>query len=139
MATCTSVGVAGANITLSNVIPQGAFVFLEGFAQSAATQVAEVKHGTTTVAKIQGTGTATRMVPPSGSTDHFIAGAGPYTITISNSGGQQSRVIMSFGTSSWGANIYGAAFTFASEDSPNGGDCDFNDSVVTLGWTTKAG
>jgi fucose-binding lectin II (PA-IIL) len=139
MANCTSVGVAGANIPLGNVIPSGAFVFLEGFAQSAAKQTAEVKQGATVVAKIEGTGPAARMVPPSGSTDHFIAGAGPYTVTISNGGSQKSQVIRSFDATVWGSTVYGAAFGFASEDTPNGGDCDFNDSVVTLGWTTKAG
>lgn len=139
MATCTNVGVAGVNIPLPNPIPSGAFVFLEGFAQSAAIQTAEVKLGTTSVAKIVSTGGTSRMAPPSGSTDHFIAGAGPYTVTISNSGGQKSQVIVSFDTSTWLATVFGAAYTFASEDTPNGGDCDFNDAVVTLGWTTKVG
>ena len=140
MATCTNVGVSGANIPLNNVIPSGAFVFLEGFSQSAAQQTAQVMQGATVMAKIQSTaGNPSRMTPPSGFTDHFTAGPGPYTVTISNSGGQKSQVIVSFDASTWGTSVFGAAFTFASEDTPNGGDCDFNDSVVTLGWTTKVG
>lgn len=138
MANCTTVGVSGANIPLGNVIPKGAFVFLEGFAQSALKQTAEVREGAIVVAKIEGTGPAARMVP-AGFPDHFVAGAGPYTVTISNSGKQKSQVILSFDTSTWGASLFAAAFTFASEDTPSGGDCDFNDSHVTLGWTTKVG
>lgn len=139
MANCTTVGVSGANIPLGNVIPKGAFVFLEGFAQSALKQTAEVKDGAAVVAKIEGIGPAARMLPPKGSNDFFTAGGGPYTVTISNSGGQKSRVVLSFDTSTWGASLFAAAFTFASEDTPDGGDCDFNDSHVTLGWTVKKG
>jgi Fucose-binding lectin II (PA-IIL) len=70
------------------------------------------------------------MVAPTGSTSSF-SNAGPYTVTIGNDGSQTSQVITSYNT----IQGYSTYWIFISEDTPDGGDCDFNDSTVLLSWS----
>ena len=63
----------------------------------------------------------------------------PYTVKITNTGPQTSRVIKTYDTLSDGSKTYAGFWMFISEDSPDGGDCDFNDSTVLLSWNLNAG
>jgi hypothetical protein len=145
MANCTGIGTTGPSITLSiNPLPPGVPCVLSGFAQSANGQTAKVLNGATVLATISspaGSGAVRPMVPSSGPIATFTSPAdtSALTVQISNSGAQKSQVISSYETVTWGTTVYAGQWTFASEDVPNGGDCDFNDSVVMLTWTTKAG
>jgi uncharacterized repeat protein (TIGR01451 family) len=142
MANCTNVGQSGNNISLAdNPIPAGVICNLIGYGQSANGQTAKVTDTNgNVVAQISSPGNPSGSIQPmTGSTTFFTANAGPYTVTISNSGSQTSQVIKAYDAISAGTVTYAGSWIFISEDTPNGGDCDFNDSTVLLSWNLSAG
>jgi hypothetical protein len=145
MANCTNIGQPGTSIPLTdNPLPSGVICNLSGYGQSAANQTAQVKDkNNNVVAQIvyqgQAGGPIKPMTPPSGSTSFFTANNGPYTVSITNSGSQTSQVIKSYAVVSAGTTTYTGNWLFIAEDSPNGGDCDFNDCTVFLSWNLRAG
>lgn len=145
MANCTNVGQSGNNISLAdNPIPNGVICNLIGYGQSAGSQTAQVKDTNgNIVAQISCAGSAggsiQPMLAPTGSNSFFTANAGPYTVTITHSGSVASQVIKAYDAISAGTVTYAGSWVFISEDSPNGGDCDFNDSTVLLSWNLSAG
>jgi uncharacterized repeat protein (TIGR01451 family) len=145
MSNCTNVGQSGNGISLAdNPIPSGVICNLIGYGQSAGGQSAKVmdKNGTV-VAQISCAGSAggsiQPMLAPSGSNSFFTANNGPYTVTIANTGSQTSQVIKAYDAISAGTITYAGSWVFIAEDSPNGGDCDFNDCTVLLSWNLSAG
>jgi hypothetical protein len=79
------------------------------------------------------------MAPPTGFTTSFVSDGRPYTITIGNTGAQTSQVLAIRNTIPAGVPSPNAAYwMFISEDTPDGGDCDFNDSTVLLFWNVNA-
>jgi hypothetical protein len=144
MANCTNIGTVGPNVSLAvNPLPPGVRCVLTGFAQSAAGQTARVLSGATVLAQITttGGGPVRMMLPPTGATNTFVTppAAAGITIEITNTTGQKSQIITSFETVTWGTRVYAGQWTFAVDDSPNGGDCDFNDALVMLTWTASQG
>ena len=139
MADCTNVGQPGINISLvDNPIPGNVIVVLSGYTQSALKQTVTVKDsGGNTVATISGTGTN----PTSMGVSYFKSPANPgaYTVSITNSGSQTTRVIKSYSSVAFGTTTYLGTWQFIAEDSPSGGDCDFNDCTVYLSWNLKFG
>ena len=79
------------------------------------------------------------MLAPAGQNSYFTANNGPYTVTIGNTDSQTSQVIKLYEQIAWNTTTYAGAWMFISEDTPNGGDCDFNDSTVLLSWNLHAG
>ena len=146
MANCTNIGTTGPNVSLtSNPLPPNVPCVITGFVQSFAGQTAKVMNGTTVLAQISapavGTGAVRLMAPSSGPIATFISPADPSAVTvqITNTGSQKSQIVSSYGTTSSGTRIYTGQWTFAVDDSATGGDCDFNDAVITLTWTTSKG
>ena len=144
MANCTNIGTTGPSVSLAvNPLPPSVRCVLTGFAQSAAAQTARVLSGVTVLAHITttGGGPVRMMLPPPGLTNTFVTSAATtgITIEITNTTGQKSQVITSFETVTWGTRVYAGQWTFAVDDSPSGGDCDFNDALITLTWTAAQG
>jgi len=137
MANCTGIGVSGVSISLAaNPLPPNVPCVLSGFTQAGNTQTVKVLNGSTVLATISGSGGLNPLVSAK-----FISPANTsgVTVQITNSGGQKSQVLSSYTTVSSGTTVFAGQWTFASEDVPNGGDCDFNDCTVSLTWTAKAG
>lgn len=147
MATCTNVGQPGSSISLAdNPLPNGVICNLSGYGQSSHGQTAQVLDTNgNVVAQISSSGnqagTIMPMLAPSGSNSFFTPAASgqPYTVKISNTGSQPSQVIKAYDPISAGTTTYAGSWVFISEDTPNGGDCDFNDSTVLLSWNLSAG
>ncbi len=147
MATCTSTGFSGTQgmqFSGQNLLPQGKICVLSGYVQSAAVQTVTVTNsGGTVVASIQASGgasgTPVTMSPVKGSTNSFIADGNVYTITFTNNGGQTSRVLAASDSLSSGTSTFATSWTFITEDTPSGGDCDFNDTTAYLTWNLFIG
>lgn len=148
MANCTSVGSPGTKVSLSNnPIPNGVIVTLIGYAQSAGAQtVAVLDNNGNVVAQIAskaGNSSIQAMLTSSGSgVASFTSQAGsvgPYSVRITNSGGQTSQVLSEYQSVSAGTTTYAGTWEFLVEDTPNGGDCDFNDATVYLTWNLFSG
>ena len=148
MSDCTNVGESGTGISLGSygaagpMIPVGVKCNLVGYSQSALDQYAFVTNTDgTVVAKIYATGNAggpVAMTPPTGFSSNFVSDGRPYTMTIGNTGPQSSVVIGNRNTVPPGVPAPNAAYwIFISEDTPQGGDCDFNDSTVMLFWNVN--
>ncbi|HXO29524.1 MAG TPA: hypothetical protein VOA80_19395 [Thermoanaerobaculia bacterium] len=147
MATCTSTGFSGTQgmqFSGQNLLPQGKICVLSGYVQSAATQTVTVSNSAgTVVASIQGasgaSGKPVTMSPTAGSTNVFTADGNVYTIIFTNNGGQTSRVLAASDSLSAGTSTYAASWVFITEDTPSGGDCDFNDTTAYLTWNLFKG
>ena len=148
MGTCTDVGQPGSSISLSdNPLPNGVICNLSGYGQSANGQTAQViAVNGSVVAQISCSGgpggPITPMLPPATGLQSFftpVSTMQPYTVTIKNTGNQVSQVIKAYDSISAGTTTYTGSWVFISEDSPSGGDCDFNDSTVLLSWNLSAG
>ena len=148
MSNCTSTGVSGTAISLAtNPIPAGVLVTLIGYAQSANGQTATVTDTNgNTVASISSSGTSggslvmmTTSAGASIATFQSSSSALPYSIAITNTSSQTSRVLPGYQALSAGTTTYGGSWEFFAEDTPNGGDCDFNDCTVYLTWNLFSG
>ena len=146
MANCTNVGQSGNNISLSdNPIPAGVICNLSGYGQSALGQTAQVMDANgNVVAAISSPGSPTGgiqpMLAPTGQNSYFTANNGPYTVSVGQTGTPQtSQVIKLYEPISFSTTTYAGAWVFITEDTPNGGDCDFNDATVLLSWNLHAG
>jgi hypothetical protein len=146
MANCTNIGAAGPSIVLTpNPLPPNVPCVLTGFVQAFGGQTAKVLNGTTVLAQISApplaTGGVRPMTPASGPIATFIspASAANITVQITNTGSQKSQVVTSYETVTWGTRVYTGQWTFAVDDAASGGDCDFNDAVITLTWTSSIG
>ncbi|HEX6641858.1 MAG TPA: hypothetical protein VF215_12145 [Thermoanaerobaculia bacterium] len=128
-----------------NPIPANVPCVLGGFVQSFAGQTAKVMNGTTVLAQISAPAVASPAVRPmlsgSGPIATFTSPANPanLTIQITNTGAQKSQVVSAYETVTWGTRVFTGQWTFAVDDSASGGDCDFNDAVITLTWTASIG
>lgn len=142
MATCTSYGAPGTNVPLPELLTTSGNLtcFLSGYTQTAATLTVSIFQAGNSkpLATITGGGggsakamsTATFQIQP-GKT---------YYATVAVSGSSQvPRVLASYDALSYGTTTYVGGYTLCSEDTPSGGDCDFNDCVVNVNWTLFAG
>ena len=146
MANCTNIGITGPSIPLApNPIPPNVPCVLAGFVQSFAGQTAKVMDGATVLAQISAPAVPTPnvrpMLPASGPIATFKSPANPanLTVQITNTGAQKSQVVTAYETVTWGTRVFTGQWTFAVDDSASGGDCDFNDAVITLTWTASIG
>ena len=62
-----------------------------------------------------------------------------YYAVVTSTQGQTPRVLYNYDSLSYGTVTYAGTVSLCMEDTPNGGDCDFNDAVVTITWTLYAG
>jgi hypothetical protein len=139
MANCTNVGYPGTNVPLPQLTPATTLnCFISGYTQAAATITVSVfQNGNpTALATIKGTGT---QQTPMGSASFKIQPGNTYYATVSSTMGQTSRVLTNYSVLSNSTTSYVGSYIMCAEDTPNGGDCDFNDCVVTITWTLFAG
>ena len=139
MANCTNAGSPGTNVPLPQLTPNTTLnCFLSGYTQSAATLTVSVFQtgNATPLASIKGTGTQQN---PMTSAAFKIQPGQTYFATVSSNNGHTARVLSSYNVVSNSTTVYEGSYTLCAEDSPNGGDCDFNDCVVTISWTSFAG
>ena len=147
MATCTNVGQSGSSISLAdNPLPNNVICNLSGYGQSGNGQTAQVIAVNGSIAaQISCSGNQGGAITPmlaSGGVNSFfttVSTMQPYTVRIKNTGSQTSQVIKAYDPISAGTTTYAGSWVFISEDSPSGGDCDFNDSTVLLSWNLSAG
>lgn len=148
MSDCTSTGVPGNAISLSEApIPANVLVTLSGYAQSSAGQTATVTDTNgNVVATISSAGTSggslASMTTSGGAgiaTFTSSSSGVPYSIAITNSGSQTSQVLPAFCNLAGGTTTFGSTWVFMVEDTPSGGDCDFNDCTVYLTWNLFSG
>jgi len=142
MANCSTYGFAGSNVPLPDLVATGTALncFLSGFTQAADTLSAQV------YANATGTGSPTLLATITGggspamkamSTASFQiqSGTSYYAVVTDSSNGQTPQVLYNYDTLSYGTTSYAGAVTLAVEDTPNGGDCDFNDALISITWT----
>ena len=147
MGNCTNTGFSGTTgFTLNgqNTIPSGVICVLSGYVQSDDTQTVTVQSSSgAIVAQIQAnggtTGTPVVMTSPSGQVNSFEADGNAYTITFTNDGSQTSQVLSTISSIPYGKTVYQQSWSFITEDTPNGGDCDFNDTTAFLSWNLLIG
>ena len=142
---CTTYGYPGTNVPLSELVTTSGTLtcFLSGYTQTAATLTVSIFQtgNSTPLATISGGGGGSPYSPKAMSTATFqIQPNQTYYATVSVSGGGQvPRVLASYDTLGYGPTNYVGGYTLCSEDTPSGGDCDFNDCVVNVSWTLYAG
>jgi len=139
MANCTNLGFAGSNVPLPDLLTttDNLTCFVSGYTQAANKLTLSIyaTGNTSPVATISGSGVAQPM-----STASFqIQPNQSYYAVASSSGGQTPQVLTAYDTLSYGTTSYVGSYTLCAEDTPNGGDCDFNDCVVNINWTLYAG
>jgi hypothetical protein len=142
MANCTKCGRSGKegfkfDELTQATIPKGVECHLSGWVHASFNQ---------TVTLTRDDGVEIYKDTQQGWTDHFkpykfktdSENDHTYTITFENSGSQDSRFI--FNTTSVGieSKTYGKVTLFQLEDQPDGGDCEWNDTVFTVAWYTEA-
>ncbi|HXU38254.1 MAG TPA: fucose-binding lectin II [Blastocatellia bacterium] len=141
MANCTTFGFPGTNVPLSDLLTTSANLtcFLSGYTQSANSQTVSIFQtgSPTALATITGGGGAGAKAM---STAAFQIQPGKtYYATVKSSGSQVPRVLAAYDALSYGTTTYVGGYTLCADDTPSGGDCDFNDCVVNLNWTLFAG
>ncbi|HSG41278.1 MAG TPA: hypothetical protein VLE27_16680 [Thermoanaerobaculia bacterium] len=145
MGDCTAVGFSGTDgfqFGGQNLLPSGSICTLSGFTQSSNTQTVTVKNSTgTVVAQISGNGGLSGTPQPMTGNTSFTADGKVYMLYFGNSGGQSNRVLYQASDipDQSTATTYTFFWNFITEDTPSGGDCDFNDATVTLFWNLKKG
>ena len=123
MAICVNIGVSGVSVSLAaNPLPPNVPCVLAGFTQAGNTQTAKVLNGAAVLATISGSGS---VKPVTSATFTSPADTSKLTVQITNSGSQKSQVVSAYETVTWGTTVYAGQWTFAAEDVPSGGDCDF--------------
>jgi hypothetical protein len=140
---CTQVGQSGNNVQLPTPIPNNVVVTLMGFTQTSATMTVQVLNSSTqaVVASISGTGISPTAMKASNGQPiaTFNSGTASYFIKVTSNSGQTAQVILSYATLAYGATAYEGSYVLIAEDSPNGGDCDFNDCAAFLTWNLFSG
>jgi len=135
---CNNIGFSGNTgyvFTGENAIPNGVFVGLSGYAQTAAHITVTMKDSNgTQVAQITGTGTGGVSM----GLQTFTADGGDYTLTLT-SNNPKNRAIEAKDSLSAGVTTYATTWAFIMEDSPVHGDCDFNDATVYVTWNLLSG
>jgi hypothetical protein len=119
--------------------------FLSGFTQSDAAITCSIQEtaadGTqSTVAQITGGGNEGAITTMS-TTSFTINPGSSYSAVVTStvSPSQTPQIITAYGSMASGSVNYAGAYTMCVEDTPNGGDCDFNDAVISVSWTLNAG
>ncbi len=141
MATCTY-GTSGSNVPLPDLIATTSALncFVSGFTQAADSLSVEVyANGTnggsaTLLATITGGGSPA-MTAMTTASFQIQPGATYYAVVADKTNGQTPQVLYNYDTLSYGTTSYAGAVTLAVEDTPVGGDCDFNDALVSITWT----
>ena len=142
MAVCTTYGYPGTNVPLYDLLTTGSSLncFISGYTQTANTMTISVFQtgNSTALASISGGGNGGAITAMT--TDTFsISSGNTYYATVTSTQGQTPRVLYNYDSLAYGTTTYAGTVSLCSEDTPNGGDCDFNDSVVTISWTLYAG
>lgn len=162
MADCTTYGFSGAHVPLSSLLNNTTAIatneaspvlpaLLSGYTQAQnviTINVWEVESDGTqkVVATISGTSRANNNgITPTSLAQFSVKVNATYyaTVTTASPPGQAAaqdpRVLVAYSTLSYGTTTYAGAYTLCIEDTPSGGDCDFNDCVASISWTLFAG
>ena len=144
MANCTSYGSSGSNVLLPglNIPNSGLTAFMSGFTQTGnkVTVAIWAPSGSAPVATIQGGGNNGTILAMNTASFSITASTAYYAVVTSTQPQKQTpQVLYNFDSLSYGTTTYAGTVTMCVEDTPNGGDCDFNDAVVAITWTTFAG
>jgi len=139
MPNCSSYGFPGNNVPLANLQATTTALncFVSGFTQAADTISVQVfaTGGKAALASINGGGSTSIKAMSTGS---FMIQPGTtyYAVVTNKTKPQQTpRVLYNYDTLTYGTTGYAGSVTLAVEDTPVGGDCDFNDAVVSITWT----
>lgn len=138
MPNCSTYGFPGSNVPMADLMATGNPLncFLSGFTQAADTISVQVfaTGNTTALATITGGGSPAMKTMTTASFQ-IKSGQTYYAVVTNKSKTQVPRVLYNYDTLSYGTTNYAGAVTLAVEDTPNGGDCDFNDALVSITWT----
>lgn len=148
MSNCT-IGHSGSNVPLPDLVnttttPLNCFV--SGFTQAADTLSVQVfansgTSGSSTappaLATITGGGSPS-MTAMSTASFAIQPGTTYYAVVTDSTNGQTPQVLYNYDTLGYGTTSYAGSVTLAVEDTPVGGDCDFNDALVSITWTLFA-
>lgn len=139
MPNCSTYGQPGSNVPLADLqaTTKALNCFVSGFTQAMDTISVQVfaTGGKTALATINGGG-STSMTAMSTAGFTIQPGTTYYAVVTNKTKPQQTaRVLYNYDTLTYGTTGYAGAVTLAVEDTPNGGDCDFNDAVVSITWT----
>jgi hypothetical protein len=136
---CTNVGYPGTKVVLPSPLPANLICTLMGYVQAASTITVSVISDTTgkTVASINGTGTSPTAMTPSIVT--FNTGNDTFYVTVASTSNDTPSVILQDLVLSYGSAAYAGAYVLIAEDTPQTGDCDFNDCTCYLTWNLLSG
>jgi hypothetical protein len=141
MPNCSTWGYPGSSVPLSDLISTTGTLncFLTGFSQAADTLTVSVcpAGSTTPIATITGGGNQGAIKAMTSAT--FTISPNTSYVAVVSGGSQTPQVLYSFDNVAYGSTTFAGTCSLAVEDSPSGGDCDFNDAVVSITWTLNAG
>jgi hypothetical protein len=141
MADCSTWGFAGTSVPLPDLLSTTGTLncFMSGFTQTGNTITVSVcAAGTTTsLASISGGGNDGTLAAMT--TGTFSISPGTTYVAVVTAVGQTPQVLYSFDSMSYGSTTFAGTCSLCVEDQPSGGDCDFNDAVVSISWTLNAG
>ena len=143
MAICTNVGYSGNNVPLPDLITTTSSLtcFVSGYTQTGNTITVSIwaTGGTTALATISGGGRGGALTAMSTASFQLQSGTTYYAVVSSTQPLGLTQVLTGYDALSYGTTTYAGGYTFCVEDTPSGGDCDFNDALINLNWTLFGG
>lgn len=141
MANCSNWGSPGTNVPLPDLLSTTGTLncFMTGFTQTGNTITVSVyaSGGTTALGSITGGGNSGTLAAMSTATFSIAPSTQYYAVVTAV--GQTPQVLYSYDSMSYGGTTFAGTCSLCVEDQPSGGDCDFNDAVVSISWTLNAG
>jgi hypothetical protein len=144
MSDCTNWGSPGTSVPLPDLVATGTTALAacaSGYTQTGNTVTVTIYSGGSTptqVASISGGGNNGTITPMSSAT-FSLQPSTTYYAVVSSTQGQTPQVLYSYDGLAYGTTTYAGTCILCVEDTPSGGDCDFNDALVTISWTLFAG
>lgn len=143
MADCTSYGSPGTNVPLTDLLTTTNTLscFISGYTQTGnniTVQVYATGNSTALATISGGAGTGGTITAMSNATFSIQTKTSYYAV-VSSTQGQTPRVLYNYDSLAYGSTTYAGSCSLCLEDTPSGGDCDFNDAVVTITWTLYQG
>lgn len=138
---CSTWGYAGTNVPLGDLISTTGTLncFMTGFTQTGNNITVSVcqSGSTTPLATIKGGGNSGTLAAMTNAT--FTISPSTSYFAVVTAVGQTPQVLYSFDNLAYGSTTFAGTCSLCVEDQPSGGDCDFNDAVVSISWTLNAG
>jgi hypothetical protein len=144
MPDCTPFGVPGTHVPLPELLTTSGSLtcFISGYLQTADSVFVKVfasSSPATAIATISGSGRGGAPTALSTAVFEIMPGETYFASIEVAGGGQIPRVLAAYDALSYGTTTYAGGYTLCSENSPTGGDCDFNDCLVNINWTLHRG